>query len=151
MARDIAAQDAFQNVFNQCISQKICGGATPEDNKRIADELQRIVADKDVLNQMARAWTMSFGHSGRWEVHEHGFWIGRRGSDYYARPIQEASRARPWSIIAGPSYGTDIFFHTHPFADRWSGFSSGDTSTARIRDIFSIVYSHDGFYLYDAR
>jgi len=109
------------------------------------------IADRDVFRQMQRAWTMSFGHAGRPGVHEHGFWIGQRGSDYYARGIQEARTTRPRSIILGPSFGTEIWFHTHPFINRWYGISSADASTARVRDILTIAYSHRGFYAYDAR
>jgi hypothetical protein len=139
----------FGAAAYQCAANRNCGGASRAENRQHSETLQAILRDRDVVAQMKKAWAMSFGHQGRREVHEHGFWIRQRGSNYSALGIQEATLSRPNRIILGSSWGAGIWFHTHPFGV--GGLSREDRSTSWVREIMTIAYHSSGWYEVDYR
>ena len=118
----------------------------------LANTLRGISNDRDTLGAMTRAWTISGGHEGREEPHEHGFWIKDDAGDYTAGPMLHALVDNSHRIYPGPAWqDATIFFHTHPFASRYAGPSSGDFGVATSRDILMIIYSNTGFHFVDGR
>jgi RHS repeat-associated protein len=154
---DVAAQrmsvgnravDLLNQALHDCAYRQVCGGPNQQDNVLRSRELRPLLENRAVHQQMERAWRMSFGHTGRSEVHEHGFWIERVVGTFVPGRILEAKDSNPSSIEMHIKRGA-IWFHTHPFRDRMSNFSVSDRGSAGRLGYISVMYSHDGWWVED--
>jgi RHS repeat-associated protein len=138
-----------QGSGGACRPQPGCLGRSGPNTAATMSELRD---DGNFVSAVAGAWLVSQGHPFRPEVHEHGFWAGRRSRGYEIGHWQEADGDNPSRITHGPTpRGFDIFFHTHPFRNGPEGFSPGDMGMAARRRILMISYTAGRFYAYDMR
>jgi hypothetical protein len=137
-----------QATSRTCYSQGNCNIEQPNTRATVLS----ILNDHDVRSAMKEAFVLSMGHDSQPYRHEHGFWIYKSGTDYHAGKMIHASLKTPDQIWAGPSFGSNMFFHTHPFgAPYWGGPSGDDYGVARTRNILSLILSWDKLYWIDRR
>jgi len=118
-------------------------------------EIQAIFNDRDVREEMLRAWHLSNPYGSYSGKDEHGFWIGKKGSDYFSYGIFKGEGDAIWAIENRPR-GSEIFFHTHPFTldeRHVPGISSDDLRIGnRNEGALVISYGHgQTFEWYDGR